>query len=291
MIADIIPDSSCSKLGESRLHSAAAYLLFYRRRSDKPLGPQYLQDLVNEARNPQQVDNATEEAAEESDSGEGRLGGPNGSLLGSSSVSGAAGVGAVAGSRDRARDGGQPAGAGQQADNTQMTRTNSIGELNGQLVYGPQRPPHLLEYGDQGSSWDFKTLDDAAEADDGAETLMHSVDDHNDDDAASTTAEMDNTGEEMWGPNRMGDFDDYEDTIEFNASSAGRTTPNEPWNNIYDDHSMYSSGRDYQDADGFTALHLEDAGGMGSDGGESEAAEIYPDSPASPPPMEHDKMD
>ena len=84
-------DSHCSKLGENRLHSAAAYLLFYRRRSDKPLGPQYLQDLVHEFRNPQSAD----ETAEESDSGEGRLGGPNGSLLpGSSSALTGAGVGA-----------------------------------------------------------------------------------------------------------------------------------------------------------------------------------------------------
>lgn len=53
-----------SKLGESPRKSAAAYLLFYRRRSDKPLGPQYLQDLVTEFRNPPQQAHSADEASE-----------------------------------------------------------------------------------------------------------------------------------------------------------------------------------------------------------------------------------
>ncbi|KAK6436180.1 hypothetical protein LTR95_007632, partial [Oleoguttula sp. CCFEE 5521] len=45
-------DSSCSKLGDAPRRSAAAYLLFYRRRSETPLGPAYLKKLVEDYHNP-----------------------------------------------------------------------------------------------------------------------------------------------------------------------------------------------------------------------------------------------
>ncbi|KAF2218914.1 hypothetical protein BDZ85DRAFT_253228 [Elsinoe ampelina] len=43
-------DSMVSKTSPGSVVTTAAYLLFYRRRSDKPLGPPYLQALVTEAR-------------------------------------------------------------------------------------------------------------------------------------------------------------------------------------------------------------------------------------------------
>lgn len=44
-------DSSVSSANPAHVVTKAAYLLFYRRRSDKPLGPQYLQDIVHNAYN------------------------------------------------------------------------------------------------------------------------------------------------------------------------------------------------------------------------------------------------
>ena len=214
----------------------------------------------------------------------------------SSSVLGA-GVGVAAGNRGFG-DGGQQAGAGQQANSSQMTRTNSIGELHGQPVFGPQRPAHLLEYGNQGTSgWSFANLD-ATEADEGAERLMTNVDDHNDeDDAASTTAEMDPTGELGWASRMEEDFNGFEDEQDYNNhsawSTAGRNSPVDDtlgWDNYQDDHRMYSDAHEDQDAD-FTALHLEDAGAIGGDSEqELPTVEIYP-APPTPERMEHDKID
>lgn len=91
-------DSMVSKISdpEVRVVSPAAYLLFYRRRSSEPLGPQYLRELVQTARNA--PDNAsTASSDDELASGEGTLGDPHSSrLLGSSSNGAKAGAGAGA---------------------------------------------------------------------------------------------------------------------------------------------------------------------------------------------------
>ena len=50
-----VPDSFVSEQGKSVV-SPSAYLLFYRRRSATPLGPPYLQELVEKARNPPDSD-------------------------------------------------------------------------------------------------------------------------------------------------------------------------------------------------------------------------------------------
>ncbi|KAH0005325.1 UCH-domain-containing protein, partial [Aureobasidium melanogenum] len=85
-------DSSVSRQNAESVVTTAAYLLFYRRRSTTPLGPQYLQELVLKARN-------TDEASEaEDESGEGERLGDHSSatsrLLGSSDA-GAVGAGAT----------------------------------------------------------------------------------------------------------------------------------------------------------------------------------------------------
>ena len=275
-------------MGENRTLSAAAYLLFYRRRSENPLGPQYLQDLVKEARNPQQTESATDDAAEESDSGEGRLGGPNGSLRGPPSALN--GLGAGLANLRNGGDGGT-AGAAAQVSSSLITRRSKqdgeggIGSLNGETIYGPQRPPHMMEYGNQGSeSWTFDSLD-ATEADRETETLITHVDDidqgdgYQDDDALSTTAFGDDRGDEM-------DFVSYQPPLTSASSTTGHNTP-ESGTDWIDDHNMYSH-QEYGDLD---TLHLDDAGEIG--GAEEEdlpVTDIYPGPPIFSP--EHrEKMD
>lgn len=72
---------------ERKVVSPAAYLLFYRRRSATPLGPQYLRDLVTSARNASDNDASTAASSDDELAGEDSLGGPQRSsrLLGSSS--------------------------------------------------------------------------------------------------------------------------------------------------------------------------------------------------------------
>lgn len=154
-------DSAVSKLGDAKLHSSAAYLLFYRRRSATPLGPQYLQDLVHDYRNPpeaEQQPSADEAAAEEDESGEGRLGGPTSSLHGSSSALVAAGAGTNGSASASTRANGS---AGVGSSLTTKTTTTSMGtsrlgseeaaadEGGGVRFFGPERPPHMRQYGSQ----------------------------------------------------------------------------------------------------------------------------------------------
>ncbi|QIX01091.1 hypothetical protein AMS68_006608 [Peltaster fructicola] len=142
-------DSSCTKLGEAPKRSAAAYLLFYRRRSDKPLGPPYLQELVSKFRN---VDNA----AEESDSGEELLGGPISTLRGSSSNS-AAGVTATTGQGLAVNADGFGAEHHQKTSRSLTT----IDDDDGPVVYGPAKPLHLAEYREETPAWGFDGLSNA----------------------------------------------------------------------------------------------------------------------------------
>ncbi|KAK5118390.1 hypothetical protein LTR62_002904 [Meristemomyces frigidus] len=155
--ANEFTDSMCSKIGrDAKLHSAAAYLLFYRRRSDKPLGPQYLQDLVTEFRNPTETETTDDIDGEES--GEGRLGGPTSSLHGSSSGLVAAGAD-TNGSPRSTRNG--LSGVGSTLTRTQSQNEESpLGLLNGKAISGPVRPAHL-QYGSQGNtgSWGFDGLE------------------------------------------------------------------------------------------------------------------------------------
>ncbi|EME84270.1 uncharacterized protein MYCFIDRAFT_214678 [Pseudocercospora fijiensis CIRAD86] len=152
-------DSSVYKLGSThKIQSAAAYLLFYRRRSDKPLGPQALQDLVEEYRNPP----TSAEEADDEDSGEGRLGGPSrSSPHGSPSVS----AGAEAGAKSHLKGLNGSGGAGRASSLT--TRATETTDLSGMNDGG----------------WSF----DGLKQPDEAGTLLDQMQDDN----ASTTAEMD----------------------------------------------------------------------------------------------------
>nr|POE79597.1 putative ubiquitin carboxyl-terminal hydrolase 12 [Quercus suber] len=146
------PDSTCSKLSDTRLQSAAAYLLFYRRRSDKPLGPPALQELVLQSRKPSPAESGNE-GAEEDESGEGRLGGPNSSLHWSPSASGA---GAVA-ENSRNIAGGIGASVDHHPNPSQMTTLQN--ESREPAFIGPQRPP-VYALTDSQPSWSFESLMD-----------------------------------------------------------------------------------------------------------------------------------
>lgn len=259
--------------------------MFYRRRSDKPLGPPKLQELVLQSRNPDQHETAGEETTEESDAGEGQLGGPNGSLLGSSSALTGAGVGRAALTNGA---GGRVAGAGTQANSNQITRTNShsIGMVNGQPVYGPQRPSQgQLKYGDQGTPWNWAGIDGA---DYGTEALTNSIN-MSDDDAKSTVAEADDSAETS-----LRDDIAIDPLLSSQSSGVGHNTPlgsEAGWASDYDDdQAKYMDGLRGRDDSG-DALHLHDAGMTEAIGDEHPlTVDIHL---TSPPPTftEHDKME
>ncbi len=245
-----------------------------------------------DARNPQSGENGHE--AEESDSGEGLLGGPNGSFRGSSSALNGAGAG-----QTNLRNGASGShGVGAQANNSLITRTisnhhqNAIGEIHGEAIYGPQRPPHMMEYGNQGASWNFSGLDGAADANDDAVTLIDNVaEQDDDDDAASTVALLDN---DPFADREMDEWNGFEDNN--NLSSFAAPTPSGSDDGLQidfaDDHGMYSNAHeDYQDDLNPTALHLESAGQIGGDElyDDPPTAVIYPDN--LPELGKQDKMD
>ncbi|KAM0716373.1 hypothetical protein Q7P37_007818 [Cladosporium fusiforme] len=178
-------DSMTSKLGDSPRKSAAAYLLFYRRRSEKPLGPQYLQDLVTDFRNPPQQNNSADEAYE-SDSGEGRLGDPSSTLRGSSSNSVGAGVGASKGLQQQAQNTHRESGnglAGQQAGQNQKLTTRETNDDDEAIGMSDDDNEHgqlslsNRQYGNIGNNpWDFGALDaQNNNADTGAEMLLDTL--------------------------------------------------------------------------------------------------------------------
>jgi len=227
-----------SKLGESPRKSAAAYLLFYRRRSEKPLGPQYLQDLVTEFRNPPQQANSADEASE-SESGEGRLGDPSSILRGSSSNSVGAGVGATTGLQPQARSTTQAGGngsAGQQAGQNLKPRTLGTSDDEG-ISMDEDNSKQYAPFGDSG--WSFDALDGRDDnADTDAEMAIDSLD--ND----STAAEHDTDRDDSWN--------DMQEEFQFGGDDRMD-------NDYEDDHDMYSGGRDS------AALHLENPAMMSDD--------------------------
>ncbi|KAK5137913.1 hypothetical protein LTR08_006682 [Meristemomyces frigidus] len=276
-------DSHCSRANESELHSKSAYLLFYRRRSEQPLGPQYLQDIVNEARNPTQTESAGEEA-ERGESGEGRLGGPTSS--GSSSAYFAAGAGTNGSVRNPA--GGGAPGAGNSPTRKQTTtRTDGeqepespLGLLNGKPIVGPERPPHLSGYGTNATpAWNFDSLNDPSLAEEGdTDKLRSDVDDGDHD---STAAEPDRDSAygggftEYQSRAALSERDEDYDTRD-SSGYAGAGTPEDDTNMLLaPDHDQPFYSGDHDERDNGGALHLEDAGMMGGGVDSPPAHEIY----------------
>lgn len=250
------------------MQSAAAYLLFYRRRSEKPLGPPSLQDLVLSERNPE----VPAEDGEESETGEARLGGPKDSLRGSPSAFGVVAETSSANRLDLGSGGhGAGAAAGSNLTPSQMMRSprneeeSPYGYKDGQPLFSIQSA--------QDGAWCWDSIDHPPET----ETLINSVEDH--DDSNSTHAEADTSGapDSAYGG---GSDDDapYEtawpntaDDYSYQQHSAGSDTLVESMGDMTDNHAMYSAPHESQDAD-IDALHLEDTGTTGPD---PEAAEIH----------------
>lgn len=169
---------------------------------------------------------------------------------------------------------------------TKTSNEHSPGEIGGQPLFGPMRPG---QYGDQGSTWNFDGLNSTAantDANGDAEVLVSTIDKEGDEeDAASTTAEMDTTGEDGFANRMDQDFDEFDNAQDSRWSTAGRNTPADSvdgWDNYQDNHGLYSTAHD-------TALHLEDAGTIGIDDSDGEPpVNIYPDPPS---PMDHEKLD
>ncbi|CAK3881100.1 Ubiquitin carboxyl-terminal hydrolase 12 [Lecanosticta acicola] len=222
-------DSSCSKT-TIRPKSAAAYLLFYRRRSDKPLGPQYLQQLVTQYRL------GREEEAAESESGEGRLGGPTHSSQqhggSSSTLAGVAvGKGTSLEERDPAANGGT--GAGHNLTQKPTTTMNSIGEDGG----GSERTlDGILGYGNGESSWSFQRLSG--------------------DDGDSTTAQLD--GNDDSGFNSGGST--FTDISEYSSANATGTR-NSPDNSMqHFDIDAGHDGAEHVEDKAVHEIHVDDPG-------------------------------
>jgi ubiquitin carboxyl-terminal hydrolase 4/11/15 len=234
-----------SKLGESPRKAAAAYLLFYRRRSDKPLGPQYLQDLVTDFRNPPQQQAPSADEASESDSGEGRLGDPSSILRGSSSNSVGAGAGAT-GLQLQARSttqGGGSGSAGQQAGQNLKPRTLGTSDDEGIGMdedSASNNNNNNKLYGNIGEpSWGFEALIPKADNADSDAEMSNNFRDND-----STIAEQDSDRDERWN-----------DVDEGFHIGDGYAMDNE----YEDDHTMYSIARD----DG--TVHIEDTAMMSDD--------------------------
>lgn len=225
-------DSFVSQTGDRSPVSSAAYLLFYRRRSAEPLGPPSLQKLVQNTRNPPELEVNSAADSEDELAGEGNLGGhrPSSHLHGSSSDGTRAGAGAgVRATNGSNRAVGNGVGTGGQARqqvlssvNQRATRTNDddegigmefdedenkgIGSLNGKAIYGPPRPPPATP-----PSWNFDSLNDKSADNDADEDGMVYTNIQNDnsdaeqDDAASDMpAQGSSPGSEL--NNRMRDF-------------------------------------------------------------------------------------
>ncbi|EMC99064.1 hypothetical protein BAUCODRAFT_120356 [Baudoinia panamericana UAMH 10762] len=249
-------DSICSKAGDAKLRSAAAYLLFYRRRSDKPLGPQYLQNLIMDARNPQPTD-VTAEDDDEDESGEAKLGGPTSSLHGSSSALHAAGAGTNG--IHLSHGGG---GAGARADSSLTTKTSLANSSDGSNV--PR------QFGSQGGDWGFQGLDEVPDtgldAEPSTALLNQTGHAYDDEDNLSTTAEHDSAmgGDDsgfrssmeedpVYGPDMnplLGRDDDYD------MRSPPPLESIEQEHDFYDDHGMYSNANERpSEPSNFDELH------------------------------------
>ncbi|KAK6441950.1 hypothetical protein LTR95_001810 [Oleoguttula sp. CCFEE 5521] len=238
-------DSSCSKLGDAPRRSAAAYLLFYRRRSTTPLGPPYLQKLVEDYHNPppalpapSKVDVNANDEAYESDSGEGRLGDPTSILPGSSGLSyHGAGVAAATtvGSKRPLQSRSAGSGVGGVGAGLRAKPRSLMGEdddedegismldegtagMGGKPFYGPVRPPHMLPHSAQGSStWGFDGIQDDNS---GAMPTLESYEtDLMIDDADSTTVALSDRA--MDSDTEMNNWNDTEETFVIGDQEGG----------------------------------------------------------------------
>ncbi|EME45447.1 hypothetical protein DOTSEDRAFT_52723 [Dothistroma septosporum NZE10] len=198
-------DSATSKISSSaaKLKSAAAYLLFYRRRSERPLGPQNLRDLVMESRNPPAE--STADDLDEAGSGEDKLGGPTHSSRGSSSALAVAEAG-VTSRQSHAGNG----GAG--ANNNPTQKTTMTNEEMSEARYGGS------------TGWDFGSIGvDAANNDGDGDSTKAQLSDADSGMGRSVTSdsEFDRTGAHN---SPQDDVRGYEDVMSFEDFVASDNT-------------------------------------------------------------------
>ncbi|KAF1961868.1 UCH-domain-containing protein [Byssothecium circinans] len=209
-------DSSVSKCGPGRVVSAAAYLLFYRRRSAGPLGPPALQEIVNTWRDPEYE--GGEQTGDEANSRNPSPSG-NGLRLGESSRNGSSSAfGAGAG----ALRGGGSAGVGSPALNEVGAETlddepddappsyedeGYVEGLDLQGGYGPMNNYTATSYTTQ--EWSFATVDELGDTDANLHDAFHA------DDASDGPQQGSPLGE------RMRDFEDDD----FSGLAPGQSTP------------------------------------------------------------------
>ncbi|KAK3655304.1 hypothetical protein LTR22_010334 [Elasticomyces elasticus] len=281
-------DSSVSPLSDGKLHSAAAYLLFYRRRSETPLGPQYLKDLVTQTHNASETASPPEEIEDE-ESGEGLLDGRKGSSLRSSSALIVAGAGTNGSNRNPATNGSTGAGSSltkrTSAQSDGDDTDSPLGHKNGVPLQGPVRPPNM-QYGSQGEEWGWANIDEqSAEADDDAtDSLLYEIG------RKARDANHDNAGGDADSAiGEHGSDDEYDHgRDEFMPELIGlegrQSTPIDSieyelpgYPDFEDDHDMYNSrGRYWHGESGHgEALHLEDAGLMGGLGDSPPAQDVH----------------
>ncbi|KAB8349840.1 hypothetical protein FH972_023853 [Carpinus fangiana] len=160
-------DSSVCAVNPDVAVDKSAYLLFYRRRTDGPLGPQYLQDLVNQTSG----ESLTRSSSE---SGEGqRLGGPSspsGSSNGSRAATAAHQPAQTLGAHAPGASGGS--GRGNQAKNanfaTALDKIDSLPRADEDegISMDADHPLPSAETGglSVATNWSWATLDDAGRA-------------------------------------------------------------------------------------------------------------------------------
>lgn len=179
-------DSSVSSVGNpERVVTPSAYLLFYRRRSPTPLGPPYLQQLVEASHKADEdgttngdveIENETSRNASPSGQGKGQRGGsyPNGSP----SESVGAGAGLLAGSAQTGLRGGQ--GNLARIEDEMMHDDIDEGYSDSGFI-GPQQGPITNISDIYTPLWNFNNVNRAEEGQDEDETASNAA-------AASDTA-------------------------------------------------------------------------------------------------------
>ncbi|KAH9827650.1 UCH-domain-containing protein [Teratosphaeria destructans] len=256
-------DSSCSKLGDARVHSPAAYLLFYRRRSASPLGGPKLQDLVDAFRNPLSG-SETEDATDINESGEVKLGGQT--LSSSQPLPGSPSAGIAAGAVEshetlasRAAGGGTSREAIGALIRQPARMTRAVSDEDEAIDMGGGLP-----FGTQGNgSWSFSGLDDDPAPTDSLLDHVSGVGGYEDFyNMGGGAARSDNDSTAAQGD--VGDQDDggYDsasnmemlDSPTYRVSAGGGNTPVDEDMGVSDDHALYTHGRHVEDA-----FHIESA--------------------------------
>jgi ubiquitin carboxyl-terminal hydrolase 4/11/15 len=207
-------DSSVSRRSAEGVVSTAAYLLFYRRRSATPLGPAYLQELVLQARNP---DEASEDEDDDDNSGEGQRLGDHSSAssrLPGSSSDGAAGATAATaetplqGVVDKAARSSTTATTGRRARKLQMDSLEDVDFPDERFgTHGSNNNITAVALANQQATWGFGGLGD----DDTNDNEEEEDDDDENVGSVNTPAESDRPDVGSDAGDRDMDFDDDDD--------------------------------------------------------------------------------